>query len=423
MASILQVADANAAATALQGIHKQLIVKDDKRVKSGVDELALALRTEKASNLELISLFRTGVDDDWVEHFTETLMLDQLPKLTNLSLSFNSISDEGIKYLVRAFLAGKGRNLTFLNLSGNPISSYGIKHLATALEANELPSLTHLVLNNVMLGLAAPTVGKLSDGTRVWVGGGLKRLVTVFASGALSQLTHLSLCNNYINSEGVKEFARVLVRRYLPNLVHIVLAGNAIRDRGAHYLALAFAERIRRGGCARLDHVDLSSNKIKSQGAFHLVNVLKTEAVLNLNNNITRAANLYAKRKHYDRRFYTEEEWAKYQERYEEEVRQQHKDTMALAPGGYVGGKSGLTPRNWSGAAASAHRKRDAAANSQRRKQKRRERKHQKLVAFEKLYNELMAEARNAGGGAGDERPRKKQKEELWKSMIHFKPF
>jgi Leucine-rich repeat (LRR) protein len=125
--------------------------------------------------------------------------------------------------------------------------------LASIIRSGALPQLTELSLPDNMIGDV-----------------GVQMIAEACAGGAL-QLSTLCLSNNDIGDEGVQVLAGALASGALPQLTDLNLSGNCIGDAGALALAAAFASsRLR----AQLKNIVVRYNEIGYAGSLALVTVL-----------------------------------------------------------------------------------------------------------------------------------------------------
>ncbi|XP_078381804.1 uncharacterized protein LOC144664463 isoform X9 [Oculina patagonica] len=258
--------------------------------------VALACVLQLNCTLTHLNLHFSWIQDKGATALAQALLSNCT--LTHLSLPKNWITDLGAEAFATALQFNY--RLKFLNLSGNQIGNRGVMALAKGLESNI--TLTCLNLHGQYERRKAFDVPR--------------KLISESGASSLAKalqtnctLTYLDLQENAIGDSGATALGKALQSNHW--LTHLYLKGNEIDDRGAKALAKAlqpgaiftqsnpdqqtYAEdsgvaevhfsRVKAiqsdGTCStQLTHLDLSGNKISSEGATALADALQSNRVL-----------------------------------------------------------------------------------------------------------------------------------------------
>lgn len=176
--------------------------------------------------------------------------------LTSLALSFNPLGAAGGAAIGRVLAADRMPTVRSLQLQGCELGTEGVTSLAENL--GYARALLHLDLTDNRMG---------ADGA------------AAVAASLPPTLEELLLARNAIGDRGATTLATALVRKRKCVLRTLVLASNGLRDAAAVALAEALGAPRPRGNRS-LEHLDLSANKLRAGAALALGDALVVNSSL-----------------------------------------------------------------------------------------------------------------------------------------------
>ncbi|CAM6093124.1 unnamed protein product [Calypogeia fissa] len=214
-----------------------------------------------------------------------------LSNVTHLSLGSCSIDDiYQIRALEEGIRSGNMPNLTHLDISSNKLEFLGTCSLINMIEEDRLSNLLHLNVSNCSMRMA-PGLESWRPGkplrSRSYLDMDERDIFDFIASmkkGSLSKLRILDMSFNKLGTQGCAALVRVIQGGWLPDLVRLHLCGCGIKDNGI----LSLVEAIRGGHLEGLQYLDLGFNKFDNPGVEAVAGMLKEGFLPNL-----RFLNLY----------------------------------------------------------------------------------------------------------------------------------
>ncbi|KAG6557927.1 hypothetical protein Mapa_000105 [Marchantia paleacea] len=259
--------------------------------------------------LQHIHLRRCGLTWDVMEEFTRAVVSGErsADRLEHLDLSENSLGVRGVIalgriikegylsslrhlilglcgieeiYQIRALeegiLSGNMSGLTMLDLSSNKLSFFGTYAMVKMIEAGQLAKLERLDLSNCNMKMAAG-LESLRPGKPFRLPyldsdeRDILDFVAAFKTGNLVRLNRLDLSFNKLSTQGCVALARVIQAGHLPDLQHLHLCACGIKDDGV----VALVEAMEAGKLSKLEYLDLGFNKFDHRGVEAMARALK----------------------------------------------------------------------------------------------------------------------------------------------------
>ncbi|KAL2653428.1 hypothetical protein R1flu_021556 [Riccia fluitans] len=238
---------------------------------------ALVSGEESAESLQHLDLSENNLGVRGIIALGRIIKEGHLSNLKHLMLGQCGIEEiYQIRALEDGLLSGNMSELRYLDLSSNKLSFFGTCTIVKVIEAGHLSKLERLNLSDCNMKMAA----------------GLERLrpgkphrlpyldtderdildfVAALKSGHLKGLKNLDLSFNKLGTQGCEALAKVIQAGHLPDLQYLHLNACGIKDDGV----VALVEAIRAGQLSKLQYLDLGFNKFGQRGVEAMARALK----------------------------------------------------------------------------------------------------------------------------------------------------
>jgi hypothetical protein len=223
-----------------------MLRRTSKRVKDAIDKMRLPVNVYMNSRANKKQQFSIGklnqLGNKWNITSLELpncdcacdLLVCAMHTITSINFSFNKIDEKGANIL--AGLLAQCPLLVHVDLGNNHLCDKGVESLAGVLGQCSALAYLNLKSNNINNKGASCIVGILTG------------------SPALA-IKYLDLSNNWIDSEGIEEIARVIPN--CPSLVHVNLCNNMFEYKRSEY-EIAIEKMFEQ--CGTLSYYNIESN-------------------------------------------------------------------------------------------------------------------------------------------------------------------
>lgn len=202
--------------------------------------------------LSKLILTNNEITDDVIKSLSGSIF--RSPLLTHLNLENNCIGEQGCINLIESECLSANGPLVSLSLAGNKIGHQGLAVLRNALIHST--KLKHLSLSNCAIAPA-----------------GMVYTADVLEKNKYIEYLDLSRnCINNIKKKDYVEFAKILERN--TTLQSLILSNNGLTD--DDFRSLAFHLTVD----SKISKLDISGNKISSDGLRSIVEILKAQRIL-----------------------------------------------------------------------------------------------------------------------------------------------
>ncbi|KAL3685292.1 hypothetical protein R1sor_003314 [Riccia sorocarpa] len=238
---------------------------------------ALVSGEESAESLEHLDLSENNLGVRGIIALGRIIKEGYLTNLKHLMLGQCGIEDiYQIRALEDGLLSGNLSGLKYLDLSSNRLSFFGTCTIVKVIEAGHLSRLERLNLSDCHMKMAAG-LERLRPGKpyRLPYLDSDERdifdFVAAFKTGNLTRLKNLDLSFNKLSTQGCEALAKVIQAGDLPDLQYLHLNACGIKDDGV----VALVDAMGAGQLSRLQYLDLGFNKFGRRGVEAIARALK----------------------------------------------------------------------------------------------------------------------------------------------------